>query len=64
MKLTKRQIDNIIEHTPAELKGFQKSFESDFGWYMKRDANWSYQAGWVQHNSGFVLAVKVFGIIK
>jgi hypothetical protein len=39
MKLTKQQIDTIIENTPRELKGRQKSFESDFGYFMWSGAN-------------------------
>ena len=69
MKLTKRQIDTIIENTPTELKGYHHNFIDDFGWYMKSGANWSYRVGWVRRDidntsTELVLAVKVFGVIQ
>ena len=64
MKLTKRQIDTIIGNTPKELDGCHHSFESDFGFYMKPNANWSYRVGYVRHNEILLLVVKVFGQIK
>ena len=64
MKLTKRQIDTIIENTPTELKGFHTSFESDLGYFMPSNANWSYRAGWVKFNGALIVVVKVFGVIK
>ena len=63
MKLTKRQIEMIIENTPKELKGSHAVLESDFGYFMKADANWSYRAGYAKHHESLVLVVKVFGII-
>ena len=64
MKLTKRQIDIIVENTPKELKGFHNSFDCDFGYFMPSNANWCYRAGYVKHNDNLVLVVKVFGQIK
>ena len=64
MKLTKRQIDTIIENTPEELKGYHTSFESDLGYFMPSNANWSYHAGYVKHRDSLALVVKVFGVIK
>jgi len=64
MKLSKKQIDLIVENTPKELKGNPHAFQSDFGWYMKSNANWSYQAGFVKHNGVLVLVVKVFGVVQ
>ena len=64
MKLTKKQIDVIVENTPSELKGFHTAFESDLGYFMPSNANWSYRAGYVKHNGVLVVVVKVFGVIK
>ena len=64
MKLTKQQIEIIIENTPKELDGSHHAFESDFGCFMKQGANWSYRAGYVKYNDDLVLVVKVFGQIK
>ena len=64
MKLTKKQIDTIIENTPEDLKGYHTSFESDLGYFMPYGANWAYRAGYVRHNGGVALVVKVFGVIK
>ena len=64
MKLTKKQIDTIIENTPRELDGCHNAFECDFGHYMKAGANWSYRVGYVKHDGGMVLVVKVFGLIQ
>ena len=64
MKLTRKQIETIIENTPKELDGKHNSFQSDFGYYMKANANWSYQAGYIKHEGGLVLVVKVFGQIQ
>jgi len=64
MKLSKKQIDIIVNNTPKELKGTQTPFESSFGWFMRCSANWSYQAGYVTYNGSLVLVVKVFGAIQ
>ncbi|MCL2228855.1 MAG: hypothetical protein FWC00_03435 [Firmicutes bacterium] len=64
MKLSKRQINAIVESTPQALKGGHASFESDFGYFMPCNANWSYQAGYVRYNGNLVLVVKVFGAIR
>jgi hypothetical protein len=64
MKLTKRQIDTIIENTPQGLKGCHTAFECDFGYFMPYGANWSYHAGYVRYNGSLALVVKVFGVIK
>lgn len=61
MKLTKKQIDIIIDHTPDELKGTYAPIIANFGYYMKSDANWSYQAGYTVNN---VLVVTVFGQVQ
>ena len=58
MKLTKKQIDAIRAHTPAELKGQQVSIWETLGTYSKPSANWSYRAGWTRDG---VLVVTVFG---
>jgi len=66
MKLTKKQIDMIIENTPEELKGRQDlHFDGeDLGRYMKPGANWSYRAGFITHNGVKVLVVKVHGQVQ
>ena len=64
MKLSKKQITTIIENTPSELKGTHAPFESEFGWFMRYGANWSYQAGYITHKGGLVLVVRVFGVIQ
>jgi len=64
MKLNKKQIDLIVKNTPSELKGTQAPFESDFGWFMRYGANWSYQAGFTRHNGVLVLVVRVFGVVQ
>jgi len=64
MKLTKKQIETIIENTPKALKGQHPSFDNDFGYYMPSNANWAYRAGWIRYRDGFALVVKVFGIVQ
>lgn len=61
MKLTKKQIDIIIAHTPKELKGSCPAIVADFGYYMKAGANWIYHAGYT--HDGF-LVVTVFGYVQ
>ena len=65
MKLTKKQIDIIRQHTPAELKGKQigSSAGDSFGYYMPANANWSYQVKYIDHNGAPVLVVVRFGEI-
>lgn len=46
MKLTKKQIDMIIAHTPKELKGIQLGIQTTLGYFMPASANWCYVAGW------------------
>lgn len=58
MKLTKKQIDLIREHTPEELKGKQPGIFQSLGYFMPSGANWSYQAGWTYDG---VLVVTRFG---
>ena len=63
-RLTKRQIQQIIFHTPDELHG--KALGSDamvetLGCFQPEGANWSYQAGWLNDGQ---LVVMVFGIIE
>jgi len=50
-KLTKKQIRQIIDHTPAELKGTSPGssiIREPLGYYSPTDANWSYVAGWMK----------------
>lgn len=61
MKLTKKQIDTIIENTKKELKGTQQSLHTELGYYTKSCANWSYCAGWTYDGE---LVVTVFGEVQ
>lgn len=62
MKLTKKQIDLIIEKTKKELKGTQRIICEYFGYYKKSDVNWAtYNAGWDYDNN---LIVTVFGEVQ
>ena len=48
-RLTKRQIQQIIKRTPAELKGTSPGssyIREVLGAYTPVEANWSYVAGW------------------
>ena len=58
MKLTKKQIQQIIDHTPKELKDATPghfSFGEELGYFMPHDANWSYRAGWLDDGTLVVL---------
>ena len=61
MKLTKKQIDIIINHTPEELKGTFKTIVCELGYFMKAETNWAYHAGYTA--DGF-LVVTVFGQVQ
>lgn len=58
MKLSKKQIEAIIKNTKKELKGTQRSIETELGTYQKKYTNWSYHAGWDLEGN---LIVTVFG---
>lgn len=58
MKLTKKQIDMIREHTPKELKGKQVCISYTFGTFQPFEANWSWVAGWTHDG---ILVVTRFG---
>lgn len=58
MKLTKKRIDSIREHTPDSMKGKQDHIRDTLGYYQPSGANWSYCAGW---NYDGVLIVTRFG---
>lgn len=57
MKLTMKQIQQIMKHTPAELKGKQvgDALREELGTFQKQDANWSYHAGWLSDGTLVVL---------
>ena len=62
--LTKRQIQQIIFHTPEELHGKalgSAAMVEELGCFQPEDANWSYRAGWLNDGQ---LVVMVFGTIK
>ncbi len=58
--LTRKQIDEIIRHTPEELKGTFAKIEDRLGKFQKSGANWAYIAGWTKEG---VLVVTAFGEI-
>ena len=65
MKLTRKQIELIKEHTPQELKGRQDfRIVVDFGRYQPSNANWSYKAGYINYNGLMLLVVTRFGEIQ
>ncbi len=60
-RLTKRQIQQIIERTPAELKGTcpgSSYIREVLGTYAPAEANWSYVAGWTKDG---ILVVILYG---
>lgn len=65
MKLTKKQIDLIISHTPAELHGKPVTGWTgcELGYYMPAGANWAYHAQYIDHNGAPILVVIQFGHI-
>lgn len=61
MKLTLKQIREIINHTKKELKATQQSLAQELGYYQSVGANWSYIAGWTYDGD---LVVTVFGQVQ
>ena len=62
-KLTKKQIDQIINHTPEELRGKSLGdgcIREILGRFSHEDANWSYVAGWMEDGT---LVVTRYGVI-
>lgn len=64
MKLTKKQIDLIVENTPQELKGTQPHIIEDLGRFWKSGANWAYRAGYIKYNDINILVITVFGEVQ
>ena len=64
MKLTKKQIDVIIENTPPELSGSAERKYIELGACWKRGANWSYQAGYILYKGQPLLIVTVSGLVQ
>lgn len=58
MRLTKKQIDLIINSTKKELKGKNTNIYVTLGYYTPCGANWSYIAGWTMYGE---LVVTRFG---
>lgn len=58
MKLTKGQINAIIDHTPADLVGKFPWISETLGGYSRPEWNWGYRAGWTSEG---VLVVTCFG---
>ena len=61
MKLSKKQINEIIKQTKKELKGTQQSIATQLGYFRPAAANWAYLAGWTYSGD---LVVTVFGEVK
>ena len=61
MKLTRKQIFEIMNHTPANLKHTHATIEDPLGYFTPSGANWSYRAGWTREG---VLVVVRFGEIQ
>ena len=61
MKLTRKQIVAIIQHTPADLKHTQATIAAPLGYFTPSNANWSYRAGWTREG---VLVVTRFGEVQ
>lgn len=63
MKLTKKQIDLIIENTPADLHGqpVRGLNHGELGYYAPASANWAYHAQYIDYNGAPVLVVTRFG---
>jgi|GEM_PF-2280224 len=65
MKMTKKQIDMIIDNTPQELGGSQEYHTvNELGYHMPSQANWSYRAVFIVYNGQPLLVVKQFGAIR
>jgi hypothetical protein len=65
MKLTKKQIDLIIENTPSDLHGqpVRGLNNGELGYYSPANANWAYHAVFIDYNGGSVLVATRFGHI-
>lgn len=65
MKLTKKQIDLIIENTPADLHGqpVRGLHNGELGYYSPAGANWAYHAIFIDHDGVPVLVATRFGHI-
>ena len=61
MNLTKKQIEIIRENTPQELKGSQQSIMVTLGYYQPKNANWCYDAGYIEFKGCEILIVTRFG---
>ena len=63
MKLTKKQIDVIIAHTPEELKNkpVPGGYGPELGYYSPAGANWAYHAMFIQYNGVEILVATRFG---
>lgn len=63
-KLSKKQINMIIENTPKELHGKEVghfALVQELGSFQKEGANWSYRAGWLENGQ---LVVVCFGHVE
>lgn len=61
MKLTRKQIIEIMNHTPANLKHTHATIVDLLGYFTPSNANWSYRAGWTREG---VLVVTCFGEVR
>ena len=51
MKLTRKQIIEIMNHTPANLKHTHATIEDPLGYFTPSGANWSYRRGRPQYTT-------------
>jgi putative NIF3 family GTP cyclohydrolase 1 type 2 len=65
MKLTKKQIDLIVRHTPKELHMQPVNVwnADELGTYTPGGVNWSYHAHYIDYNGMPLLVVSRFGHI-
>ena len=66
MKTTKRNIDEIRQFTPKELKGKTRldfTYYKDVGYYAPSNANWCYIVAIVDYNGYLTSVVLQFGVI-
>lgn len=63
MKITKKEINKIIDRTPLELKGKFVNGRH-FGMFTPSNANWSYHAEYIDYKGNEILVVTVYGQIQ
>lgn len=59
-----KEIKEIIENTPVELKGKQDIHGKATGYFAPAGCNWAYNVEVINYNNRLIEIVKVFGAIK